>query len=378
MKRIDPSDMLAFAIALMTFSVGTAFLVGLIGPVLDTRTRVIFGLVFVLMGIYRFVVTLHNKRFKEREREEKANDRNLGTWIWILLAVGLIRCSQVEESPTRGKLVVFVPESHAALFNAEAEEFGRLYPDAQVTVAAVLSDDAAQLFIGDSIRAVALDRKLTDKEKSTALEKKVEIEELVVAKDALAVVVNKLNDMESLSLDTLRAIFSGKLSRWDKISASGLTGPVATISTGAGSGIRSLVTRFMETESFKPVVEVTTQKQAVAWVAERPDAIGLVSWTCFRDSALTRLIPKLDQVKVLAISGKDSTGHFEKHRLHQYNMYEERYPLTYPVIMYFNSKKSTLAAGFTAFTASAPGQKIFLNWGLVPMKMPIRLVQIKS
>jgi phosphate transport system substrate-binding protein len=378
MKRIDPSDILAFAIALLTFSVGTAFLIGLIAPVLDLRTRIIFGLVFILMGVYRFVVTLHNRRFREREREENGNDRGRRTWIWILVAIGLTRCGQVEESPTRGKLVIFVAESHAALFNAEAEEFGRLYPEAQVTVAAVLSDDAAQLFIGDSIRAAAMDRKLTDKEKAVAREKKVQIEELVVAKDALAVVVNTLNEVESLSLDTLRAIFSGKLSQWDKIAKSGLTGSVSTISTGAGSGIRYLADQFMGDGAFKPSVDVPTQKQAVAWVAERPDAIGLVSWTCFKDTALTRLIPNLDHVKLLSVSGADSSGRYTRFRLHQYNMYEERYPLTYPVTLYFNSARSTLAAGFTAFVGSAPGQKIILNWGLVPVTMPVRLVQIKS
>jgi phosphate transport system substrate-binding protein len=35
-----------------------------------------------------------------------------------------------------------------------------------------------------------------------------------------------------------------------------------------------------------------------------------------------------------------------------------------------------VAAGFLAFVASAPGQKILLNAGLVPATMPVRLVQI--
>ena len=63
-------------------------------------------------------------------------------------------------------------------------------------------------------------------------------------------------------------------------------------------------------------------------------------------------------------------------KLHQANVYRGFYPLHYPVYLAYVGSSSSVAVGFGAFVASAAGQKIILNAGLVPATMPVRLVQV--
>jgi hypothetical protein len=46
--------------------------------------------------------------------------------------------------------------------------------------------------------------------------------------------------------------------------------------------------------------------------------------------------------------------------------------------MYSRDVNPDVSVGFISFVSSAPGQKIVLNNGLVPVTMPVRLVQLTS
>ena len=81
-------------------------------------------------------------------------------------------------------------------------------------------------------------------------------------------------------------------------------------------------------------------------------------------------------VRSLAFTGVDSTGQKASYGFYQAYVHLGKYPLNYPVYICLNDSKSALGAGFSAFIASAPGQKIILDWGLVPVTMPVRLVQL--
>jgi phosphate transport system substrate-binding protein len=99
----------------------------------------------------------------------------------------------------------------------------------------------------------------------------------------------------------------------------------------------------------------------VATVAKDPLAIGFVSmnWTTNR-------------VKALALA-KTASDDFVA--LHQASVYNGSYPLVQGIHAYTTSGAYGLPSGFIAFMVSAPGQKIFLNSGLVPATMPVKLIR---
>jgi phosphate transport system substrate-binding protein len=125
-----------------------------------------------------------------------------------------------------------------------------------------------------------------------------------------------------------------------------------------------------------PSVIADSQREVLNFVANHPRAVGLVSVACYKDTSFQSQETR-NQIHPLAFSGVDSLGQQTLYKLHQANIYLGQYPLHYPVYAYY-SKRSQLALGFYSFVASAAGQKIILDWGLVPATMPVRLVQITS
>ncbi|HMD14487.1 MAG TPA: phosphate ABC transporter substrate-binding protein, PhoT family, partial [Bacteroidota bacterium] len=59
-------------------------------------------------------------------------------------------------------------------------------------------------------------------------------------------------------------------------------------------------------------------------------------------------------------------------------LYKGYYPITRGVNIYSKADSYSVATGFTAFITSAPGQKIVLNSGLVPVTMPVRIVELTN
>lgn len=66
MKSAALSKYIGYSVAFVSLCVGTIFISGLfLHTTVPTQLRVMGGIVFVLLGVYRFVVT----RYKAREEE---------------------------------------------------------------------------------------------------------------------------------------------------------------------------------------------------------------------------------------------------------------------------------------------------------------------
>jgi phosphate transport system substrate-binding protein len=119
----------------------------------------------------------------------------------------------------------------------------------------------------------------------------------------------------------------------------------------------------------------SSQSEVVTHIANHVSAIGLTSMASY---GVIRSTPDTAAVRILKIEVVDSTNKVQTYYPYQAYIYTEEYPLHLPVYLYFMPDRSELAAGFSAFIASAVGQKIILNYGLVPATMPVRLVQLNN
>jgi phosphate transport system substrate-binding protein len=282
------------------------------------------------------------------------------------------------ESATSGKLTVCACESHVELFGEIASTFNHLYKEASVSVVGSTTREAIVGIINDSVKVIVTDRPLNAEEQAVVKKEKIDLQEIAVAKDAFAVLVNRLNETPTFSLESLRAILTGATTDWSQVPGSGLSGPVELALTDRNSGAYELLkdTFFSLTADLAVAAVLPSQREVVQYVARRPQAVGLVSVACYRGPSLAAVTSdSAGTVKALAFAGADSTGQQVTHRLHQANIHLGRYPLNYSVYVYFR-KESDLAAGFAAFIAGAEGQKMILDWGLVPVTMPVRIVTL--
>jgi phosphate transport system substrate-binding protein len=277
-----------------------------------------------------------------------------------------------EDSPSSGRLNGLVSESQFALTMVQAEQFEHMYPDAHVTLRATSTRDAIVQFLNDSVRFICVDRPFNTEERAVAKHAEKEFDEIAVAEDALAFIVHRDNPAQEITQDAIRGIASGSLTDWKTV-ASTTSGGIQLAMTGKNSGTYELLMRhFLKLQTDAPVAFVADSQSAVVdFVAEHPRAIGVVSVSAIRDTS--------KQIRALMVERIDTTtGAKEFVKLHQANIYQERYPYHYPVYVYSLIGVRGVHQGLTTFIASAPGQKNIQKAGLVPKTMPVRLVKLNK
>ncbi|KAA0224305.1 hypothetical protein EDS67_23770 [candidate division KSB1 bacterium] len=300
----------------------------------------------------------------------------------VLLA-GIVGCSVEEtENPTRGYVSLLVNDSHFRLMQREAEQFHSLYPKGKVELNATSTREAIVHLLNDSVSAIVIDRTFNEEEQQVVDEAQLEVNHLRIAEDALAIVTHQKNPITNISRRSLEMILLRQASDWSEIPESKWFGPIELSLTGRNSGPYELLQRHFF--DFKEDLVLThlaaSQNQVLHYVATHSRAVGIVSLSCLADS-VGHPAPhdSTTTLRVLAVEGAaDSTNAVSFVTLHQAHIYQERYPLHYPVYFYWRPISRSVATGFITFVASGPGQKIILDAGLVPATMPVRLVQLKQ
>ena len=137
--------------------------------------------------------------------------------LTCVLAFSLAGCGGSKDSSTAGsgdlsgKISLDGSTSMEKFVTALGESFKEKNPNVTVEdqftgssagISSVLNGKAD---IGDSSRA------LTDEEKSQGLE------ENIVAIDGIAVVVNKNNDVDGLTSDQVKSIYTGSITKWSEV-----------------------------------------------------------------------------------------------------------------------------------------------------------------
>lgn len=288
-----------------------------------------------------------------------------------VLALLVVSCtSQPKETPTRGKAVVAVSRSYAALIEQEANEFQRLYPEAHIAVLPRTTREAIVALLNDSLTLICIDRRLNDEEQSIAQQANLSPMETRIADDAVAIIVHRANPITQMRLPLLQELFLGRKHSWQEVAGTPWIGPIEVAMTGRNSGLYDILVNsfFQANAPLQATHWAESDKEVIRYVATHPRAIGAVASCVLKDS--------LPSIKTIALESKDPSVPASFVKLHQANIYRGWYPLRFSLYGYSTAPSNSVAAGFVAFLASAPGQKILLNAGLVPATMPVRLVQI--
>jgi phosphate transport system substrate-binding protein len=155
------------------------------------------------------------------------------------------------------------------------EEYQKSHSNVKFTVSATGSGDGIKGAAAGTYEIGMSSRELTPAEIGTGLE------DLVIAIDGIAVILNNANPVASLSLDQIKDIYTGKTTRWEQLgaSASGKTGGIAVISREPGSGTRGAFEELLKFQDqlVKGAIEFDGTGAIKAEVSRNADAIGYIS-----------------------------------------------------------------------------------------------------
>src|SRR5215213_2808253 len=173
------------------------------------------------------------------------------------------------------------------------------------------------------------------------------LDQIVIARDALAVVVNPANPITGLSTEQIQGIFGGQIRNWDALGGPAL--PITVVGREAGSG------------TFSAFEELVMKGKPVATLALRQGSNGAIRQIIAQDANAIGYISLgiVDPtVKALAIDSiAPSVEHVEA----------ETYKLVRPFLFVWRKGQplSPLGQAFVNYVMGAEGQNELLKAGLV-------------
>lgn len=283
------------------------------------------------------------------------------------------------ESPTKGHLQILVAESIAPPVLRQVDAFDKIYGahGAHLTSQVVPAQMAISRLILDTMRLIITPIPLTPEEESTVRQLAGSLSVIVVAYDAVSVVVHHRNAVDRISTDEVHGILTGRVRRWEQLrQSSGKRGPIGLHLQDSADVAAFLRSRLLTSgERLAPHRSWSETIPMLKAVVADENAISLVghSWI---DSA--RVPAK--QLEVAATEQPADTSYAlvpesvgKYFSPHPANVYRRYYPFWRKITMYTKSLRGDLASGFGTFVANKEGQRIFLDAGLVPATQPIRL-----
>ena len=202
-------------------------------------------------------------------------------------------------------------------------------------------------------------RNIKEKEIAIAKQKGINPNEIKVALDGLAVVVNPNNPISKLTLVQLADIFTGRVANWKEIG--GKDEKIVVLSREVNSGTHVYFKEHVlrkndpnSKEEFTPRALMLSSSQAIAdEVAGNPAAVGYYGMGYISKKQ-----------KPVAIA-KDEKSEYEAPTIE--NVINGKYPISRPLFIYTNGTPVGLVKKFVDFTLSKEGQDIVLATDFVPV-----------
>ncbi|OCB77432.1 phosphate ABC transporter substrate-binding protein [Flavobacterium crassostreae] len=240
------------------------------------------------------------------------------------------------------------------LAQKEAEEL--MQADASVSVTVVGGGTGVGLtaLIDGTTDIAMASRDMKTEEKLKFSEMNKEIEEVVIAYDALTVIVNPANKVSQLTREQLEKIFTGEIKNWKEVG--GEDAKIVAYSRESSSGTYEFFKdEVLDKKNYASnILSLPATGAIVQAIGQTKGAIGYIG-LAYETKEVKQLLVSYDQGKTFiapsVASAKDKT-----------------YPISRPLFYMFDKKNASKVKTVVDFALSDAGQKIVSEVGYVPLK----------
>ncbi len=242
---------------------------------------------------------------------------------------------------------------------AWAEQYQKVQPGVSLSVSGGGSGTGIASLINGTTDLANASRKIKDEEFAQAESNGTEPVEFVVARDAIAVIVNNANPIDQLSLEQISDIYSGKYNNWSELG--GDDRPIVRVSreTNSGTHVYFLeeVLRLGQKDNktlFSPDTLLLLSSQGItSEVRDNPNAIGY--------DGLGYVTP---EVKVIGVA-RENQGPFIMPSADSVN--QGVYPIARDLYIYSAGQPGDVIREYLDWIMSEGGQQIVIDNGFVPI-----------
>ncbi len=242
---------------------------------------------------------------------------------------------------------------------AWAERYQVIHPEVRLSVTGGGSGTGIAALINRTVDIANASRAITTQEINDAKKNGVDPVEFVVARDAIAVIVNSENPVSELTLEQISNIYSGIINNWSEVG--GDNRPIVRLSRETNSGTHvyflEQVIRLGQSNSktlfSQDTLLLPSSEGITAEIRQNPNAIGY--------DGLGYVTPDM---KVIAV-GKTAAGPFVLPSAKTVN--ENAYPIARDLYMYTPGQPSGAVKDYLDWIQTSEAQKIVAQLGFVPI-----------
>ncbi len=289
-------------------------------------------------------------------------------FLGILIIVALLcgACTPGKDSnQSSGQMLTIQNKGSDTMVNlalAWAEAYKNVRPDVLISVTGGGSGTGITALVNKTTDIANASRAIKPEEVAAVEATGVEPVEFIVARDAIAVIVNPANPVHQLTLEQISAIYSGEINNWNEVG--GDDRPIVRLSRETNSGTHvyflETVLRLGKKDNktlFSPDTLMLPSSEGITTeVRDNPNAIGY--------DGLGYVIP---QVKVVAIARNPGEAYILPSAA---TVNDKTYPIARDLYMYTAGQPTQVEKDYLNWILSSDAQKIVTELGFVPISTP--------
>jgi len=288
--------------------------------------------------------------------------RNLPTLL--LLALFLLTACGGQAAPTSAETSVYIEnkgsDTIVNLALAWAEQYQTEHAEVRISVTGGGSGTGIAALVNGTVDLANASRKIKAEEIEQAQANGFEPVEHIIARDAIAVIVNPENPVSQLTLQQISDIYSGKISNWSEVG--GEDRPIVRLSRETNSGTHVY---FLET-----VLRLGESDNKTLFSTDTlllPSSEGIINEVRLNPNAIgydgLGYVP--DDLKMIAIA----TQVGEPYVLPSAETVNDKtYAIARDLYMYTAGEATGAVQAYLAWILSAEAQEIVIELGFVPIK----------
>jgi phosphate transport system substrate-binding protein len=268
--------------------------------------------------------------------------------IALLLMIPFVSYSQKVSFKIKGS------DTCLPLSQKVAETYMKKNPNTSITVTGGGSGVGLSSLLSGTTDIAQSSRKMKIEEKQKMLDAGKAVKEVIIAKDALSVIVNPGNKVSQITHEQLEGIFTGKIKNWKEVGGDDLE--IIVYSRETSSGTYEFFKEFvLNKKNFASTALLMPATGAIVQsVSQTKGAIGYVG-LAYSDKS----------IKSLKVSYDKGKTYVEPNVANAMN---KTYPITRPLFYYYLTSIEKNVKPFVDYILSDEGQQIVKQEGYVPLK----------
>lgn len=280
--------------------------------------------------------------------------------LLILPLIGMLSCGKAktedkgaESNDAKVSITIKGSDTVLPLAQKEAEDLMKTNSDVTVTIVGGGSGVGLTALVDGTTDIAMASRDLKTEEKLKFSEMKKDIEEVIIAYDALTVIVNPANTVSKLTREQLEKIFTGQIKNWKEVG--GADEKIVAYSRESSSGTYEFFKEeVMDKKNYATdILNLPATGAIVQAVSQTKGAIGYIG-LAYETKEVKQLAVSYDQGKTFiepsVASAKDKT-----------------YPISRPLFYMYDKANAAKVKAVVDYALSPEGQKTVSEIGYVPL-----------